>query len=1439
MYAVIDNDAYMVVINACKTVNGSHGAHKATEFHGWAVDKIRGKALDIVVETGSGVAGNGGGVVGSADSAISGNSSDDAKQSSDGIEITRYAKPDIRNMVTYDMGERVGFCFVLVAPLGTVRMTIHTPIGDVTKTIDMSHVAAGLNAEHTKYLAKRLIHFGLRAWRPSVLRSLLGTVKRRFFPQFTRDEYDRWIEQHETMQSAYAQSRIQSFKKKPLVSVVTPVYNVDERWLRKCVESMQNQWYNNWELCLADDCSPDEHIKPLLEQLSREDNRIKVVFREENGGIAAATNSAIELASGELVGFMDNDDELAPHALYEIVRAYQHGKDLDFFYSDEDKIDENGKRFGPFFKPNFSPNLLLSHNYITHFVVVSRDLLDKVGPLDSTIDGSQDYDFVLKATELAKRVVHIPKMLYHWRTIETSVAGDPRSKMYAYEAGRIALVNAYERRSVDAEVSKLEYYGTYKTVYKHNNPSVVVFVSSLSDYQMTLLKQQTAYKNVRFVRFDNVRVDGDGASSGAAFGGGKLSGGDPNGSAPSDDASTVRSTKDRSLIETINAQAKSAKEDYCVFLDAVVPKNKHWLGEFVNYALAQGVGVVGGSIYSRDGLIDNIGITLPSLISGQPFESRGRIEEGIGYFFRYTLPRDMFAVTENCMITSRELFNQCGGFDSDLVKGLRGIDYCVRARKIAGKSVLFEPYSQFVCANNKQLFIDKQQIERYLNSNRNLQDPISSQYVEDASVPATPMQYNIDDVEFSGDGRSLTIRGWAVNLNSRGAAELGVIETQHVTVESIERSVRPDVSLHLQLPETEELGFTLKVRLNASKTAIFTPPIELVITAEETKMVVKIPSNALIKKVKKIKGLTNRHYVRAILASKRYQLNRARSYQKLIAHTEDRDAAAINKQIAEFRYKPLISIVMPVYNVDKVWLARCIDSIEYQSYKHWELCIADDCSTKDYVRAFLNELQAANPKIKVVFREQNGHISAATNSALTLATGEFVGLMDNDDELPPDALFEVVKALNENPELDLIYTDEDKIDCHGRRSDPHFKPDYSPDLLWSTNYISHFGVYRRSIVEQIGGFRVGYEGSQDYDLVLRFMEHSKPERVAHISKVLYHWRMLPTSTAASGSAKDYTSQAGYRALLDAVNRSEVGGTLQPHPLTGMYNVHYTIAHEDLVSVIIPTKNGYDNIERCVTSILEKTTYTNYEIIIADNGSTLPQMQELYDRFAKQLGERWRVERIDMPFNFSTINNIAARGAKGKYLLFLNDDTQVISADWMTRMVSFAQLERVGVVGAKLLYPNNTIQHAGVALGLGGAAGHVMYSISASDSGYFGRLLCNVNYYAVTAACCMVKAEDFWAVNGFDESFKVAFNDVDFCVRIHDELHKDNLVPHEVCLYHYESLTRGSDKVGEERIARLKAETERFCEKYRAIVERDPYYNPNFSLASNNYDYREV
>ena len=530
-----------------------------------------------------------------------------------------------------------------------------------------------------------------------------------------------------------------------------------------------------------------------------------------------------------------------------------------------------------------------------------------------------------------------------------------------------------------------------------------------------------------------------------------------------------------------------------------------------------------------------------------------------------------------------------------------------------------------------------------------------------------------------------------------------------------------------------------------------------------------------------------------------------------------------------FEYNPLISICIPVYNVERKYLSECIDSILNQTYENFEICLSNDCSTLLETIDTLNEYEQKDKRIKVYHRKENGHISRATNDALNMATGEFIGLMDNDDILARNALAECVKVLNENKNLDFIYTDEDKMDMNGLRCDPHFKSDYAPDTLLGSNYICHFEIIRKSLIDSIGGFRVGYEGAQDYDLFLRVLEQTTVEKVYHIPKILYHWRKIEGSTAATIDSKGYAVERGRMAVEDALKRRNINGTVSIHPKVPYYLVSYGYSKEPLVSIIIPTRDYADITENCLKSIFEKTTYQNFEVIIMNNNSEEKETFELFNKY-KQKYSNFRVIDANYEFNYSKINNQGVREAKGEYLVLLNNDTEIITPNWLEIMVGYAMQPHIGAVGAKLLYPDNTVQHAGIILGIGGIAQHCFIENPREDVGFYGRLSVPFNYSAVTAACLMISKEKYNEVNGLEETLQVAFNDVDFNLKLIDKGYY-NICLNHVELYHHESKSRGDDTIDmkSEKYRRFVSEHDYMKDKWGYLLYNDRFYNPNLSL----------
>ncbi|WP_203705775.1 glycosyltransferase family 2 protein, partial [Escherichia coli] len=500
----------------------------------------------------------------------------------------------------------------------------------------------------------------------------------------------------------------------------------------------------------------------------------------------------------------------------------------------------------------------------------------------------------------------------------------------------------------------------------------------------------------------------------------------------------------------------------------------------------------------------------------------------------------------------------------------------------------------------------------------------------------------------------------------------------------------------------------------------------------------------------------------------------------------------VSLMLASMTHPPVISIVIPVYNPAEIYLRACLDSVLAQSYPHWELCIADDRSPKEHVQRVLREYEAKDSRIKVVYRKHNGHISAASNSALEIAKGDFVALLDHDDVLPEHAMLFMAQAICEQPHTQILYSDEDKINARGERFDPHFKSDWNPDLFFSQNYVSHLGVYRRSLLQQIGGFRLGVEGSQDQDLLLRCLPHVAAEQIVHIPRVLYHWRTIEGSTALASGEKSYTTEAGIKALRDYFSKQQPEVTVEAGLVPNTYRVRYPISEPaPLVSLLIPTRDRRALTETAVRSIIDRSTYTHFEILILDNGSV---EQETLDFFAQiqQEDSRVRVLRYDHPFNYSAINNFGVRHAKGAIIGLVNNDVEVINPDWLTEMVSHCMRPEIGCVGAKLYYSNDTLQHGGVILGIGGVAGHSHKQYPRHHPGYFSRLLLTQTLSAVTAACLLIRKNIYEEVAGLDEeNLHVAFNDVDFCLKVREAGYRNLWTPYAE-LYHYESISRGAE-----------------------------------------------
>lgn len=547
-------------------------------------------------------------------------------------------------------------------------------------------------------------------------------------------------------------------------------------------------------------------------------------------------------------------------------------------------------------------------------------------------------------------------------------------------------------------------------------------------------------------------------------------------------------------------------------------------------------------------------------------------------------------------------------------------------------------------------------------------------------------------------------------------------------------------------------------------------------------------------------------------------------YQQWISNNEPDKEELLKQKNEKFDINPKISIVVPMYNTPKEFFEDMVNSLINQTYDNWELCLADGSNEQNKE---LEEIYQKDSRIKYHFIGENKGISGNTNEAIKLASGDYIALLDHDDFLPAFSLYEIVKNINKNPDVEFIYTDEDKCEkVDGKRYDPYFKSDFGPDTLRANNFICHFSVFKKELMDTLGGFRSKYDGAQDYDILLRMSEETN--RIIHIPKILYHWRVHNLSTAKSGgTAKPYAYESGIKAVQDHIDRIGLKGKVEHGKTLGTYKVNYDIIGNPKISIIIPNKDYVSTLKVCLKSIIKKTTYNNYEILIVENNSENKETFEYY----KKIDGKDNIKVLYYPekeFNYSKIINFGVTNSNGDYIVQLNNDTELLTPNWLEEMLGFAQREDVGAVGAELFYPDGTIQHAGIIIGIGGVAGHVFKNIPRGMHGYFSKDAMTQNLSAVTAACIMTKKSIYDEVEYMDEKFKVAFNDVDFCLKIRE---KGKLIVYNpyVQFTHYESKSRGFEDTPEKQ-ARFKTEIDRFHDKWQKVLDKgDPYYNINLRL----------
>lgn len=700
------------------------------------------------------------------------------------------------------------------------------------------------------------------------------------------------------------------------------------------------------------------------------------------------------------------------------------------------------------------------------------------------------------------------------------------------------------------------------------------------------------------------------------------------------------------------------------------------------------------------------------------------------------------------------------------------------------------------------------------------------------------IEFDVDSAILENEISMITVAGWAYS-NDCQQVQISIYDDQDNIVESSCRhEIRMDLFRNGEiLEEQKNCGFRISFKCEKNKHYYIVfkttkekriEKIELTRTSGST-MIKRYARHINAKNIKKAITYVKRNGVSKLVHRLRYGSYIAQSdYQTWLFAQRVTKKNLETQSKTKFAYSPKISILVATFNTKEEYLKEMIDTVVNQSYSNWELCIADG-STNDFVEKYVREHYSSyGDKIKFKKLDQNYGISGNTNKAFEMATGDYITVYDHDDTLELDCFYEIVKALQEY-RYDVLYTDEDKFDDSTKMyNDPNLKPDFSEDLLRSHNYITHLFIVNKKIVDEVGYYNSEFDGSQDYDYIFRCVE--KANAVYHIPRILYHWRMHPESTAQNPENKMYCYDAGKRAIEAHYKRVGVEATVEflPKPMYGMYHTIYSTKDNPLVSILIPNYNHKSILKTCIDSLYNVNTYKNFEIVIVENNSTEKEIFDYYEELKKQ-HDNIQVVTYKGEFNYSRINNFGMKYTNGDYVLLLNNDTEVISPNALSEMVGCILRPEVGAVGAKLLYEDDTVQHAGVVIGFSGYAGHVNHGINKDDYGYMVRARINCNYSAVTAACMMVKKSVFNQVGGFDEQFVVACNDVDLCLKICKENYL--IVYNAFALWHhYESKSRGYDDASQEKTWRFNKEVEKFQDKWKdVLINGDPFYNSNWNI----------
>jgi GT2 family glycosyltransferase len=1166
-----------------------------------------------------------------------------------------------------------------------------------------------------------------------------------------------WLANRPTLDQLVAERCAQdTFPKKPLISILVPVYNVDPKWLDSCFESLRSQSYDRWEICAVDDCSTNpETIQALIDWPMR-DSRVRIWRQANNSGIAGATQKCLEMARGEFIGLLDNDDELAANALHQVVKIINEHPDADFIYSDEDKIDDEGLHMDPFFKPDWSNELLLTMMYTCHFTVYRTELVRKADAFPVETAGSQDHDLAFKMSELAKGIYHIPKILYHWRILPESSASRPDAKDYAVRAQKLAIETALKRRGVEATVEKGVETGRWRIRYALPNPLPKVTLLLLTGGKMEFLEPclESIFSKTTYSNYEVLVVDNSVSESVRDYLA-QMQKQHPQLRVQRNDL------KPFNFSALCNEGARTIESPYLILLnDDVTIVTPDWIEAMMEYGQRKDAGMVGCKLLYPNDVIQHAGTVFG-------------VWDNVGHFFRgvanglnwsFDLPhvaREVLAVTFACALMRTELYWELGGLDEDDFKlAFNDVDLCIKAVN-KGLTNFYTPYAVLYHYESvtKEAIVLHGEVEEALKR--------WGKWVEHDPYYNPNLAKRKEDWTLDFDNQppldtSHALQADLYRYGWRGPEELAMLRKHFGKVWGDLASSNA-YRLH-----------RLFSRSPRKRRGPELPPAE---------------SLELDAKDLNYRSWWHHHYPLGT------------------------ELEAQRKAQVTFTTRPLISLLIRLDNISDEALHKCLESIAAQTYPEWEAClIGNGCETKA-TRERIEWWRTADSRIHAWLPEEKSGRALASRRCVAMARGGYFALLSASDCLAPNALHEVVLALNTFPEGDFVYTDEDQIDEEGNHANGVFKPDWSPEYMLSKMYTGKLQIFRNDLARRADAFPDAVEGSEDYDLALQMSEQARS--VTHIPKVLCH-------AAPRDAADDEASRKARRTALErALERRGTKATVEDGEAAGTSRVRYALPdNAPKVTILMLTGGKIEFLAPCLESIFSKTTYPNYEILLVDN-SMSPIIRDYLDGVKKANPGRFRVQINNLkPFNFSALCNDGAKTIDSPFLLLLNDDVSIITPDWIESMMEFGQREDVGVVGCKLLYPNELLQHAGVHLGVYGLCGH--YFKAQPNDPDLGSGLPHVarEVLAVTFACALMRTKLYWELGGLnDDVFKIAYNDVDMCIKAIRKGYKNIYTPYAK-LYHFESVTK--------EVHRLEGEIEAAVERWSDLIEHDPYYNPNLT-----------